>query len=753
MKTSRTRRARTTLALCGVLAAGAVSMTVLSNPASTGNSVEEWSRSVWETALKGDGSALRRQLDNAPIGRDVHAHADHFRETLKTHNQNLSQADQDRQEARDAAYEKMVGLLEEGDVSGALRKAVEVQTLSDRLEDAFNDEKIQGLIETAQKELPRVKAGDEWLLAQELLFRIRTLYDDTELQDEYRAFDHELRLVNQRVALLSRYAPRKLHEMRNESLKRRGEEPLGPFNEAAATRWDERVEGINFPMLRESLRVAAREHIEGDGWRPLLEGGLETLKLLATTSQLEEQFPSLGNSDKVRKWNRTVDKELDDLRKANDRDLDNWYANRLLGRLSDANKASIELPDAVIYREFGDGAMQRLDEFTEVIWPDALRRFRQATEGNFVGVGILIRHNEKREIEVVNPLEGTPAYFAGIKPDDQIVEVDGESTVGWSLNDAVDRITGPRGETVELTIRRDGHDEVLKYEIVRDNIKLHSVRGWWKTGITGEGDPEWDWFIDSVNNIGYVRITSFNEETYNDVRRAWRQMNEKATPRGLIIDLRYNPGGLLTSAVQITNLFLSRGSIVSGERKDGMTDWNQVARPNLAEFGDVPTVVIINKGAASGSEIVAGALQAHGVAVVVGERSFGKGSVQTVHQVAPNAALKLTTQYYRLPPASGERQGRLVHRREGATVWGVDPDIEVRMTPSQVEKSIVLRQEAEIIPQDDDGNLVHDHPDRPHVDELLSKGLDPQISTALLLLQARALGTISDEHRHAARRD
>ncbi|TVQ54109.1 MAG: S41 family peptidase [Phycisphaerales bacterium] len=751
MKRSITRCVPMTLAVCAMLATAALSMgTAVPNADSP---VQDWSKSVWETALRGDGSALKRYLDNLPADVKAEKSADTFRNTLQTHQQNLKASDQQREEAREKAYAAMLEHMEDGDISGALRKAVEVQTLSDRLEDAFHDENIQRLIDRAKKELPRAKSDGNWLLAQELLFRVRTLYDDTELQDEYREYDRELQLVNQRVALISRYAPRELHQMRNAALKRQGEEPLGEFNPATATDWRERAEGIDFRMLRESLRVAAREHIEGDGWRPLLEGGLRSLKLLATTNQLEETFSSLNNRQRVEQWNRAIEKELDDLRKANDRDLDNWYSSRLLGRLSDVNKKTLELEERVIYREFGDGAMRQLDEFTEVIWPDALRRFRQATEGNFVGVGILIRHNDKREIEVVNPLEGTPAYFAGIKPDDQIVEVDGESTVGWSLNDAVDRITGPKGETVTLAIRRDGYDEMLVYEIVRDNIKLHSVRGWWKTGISDEGDPEWDWFIDPVSRIGYVRVTSFNEETYNDLRNAWREMNRDGSPQGLILDLRYNPGGLLTSAVRITNLFLSRGSIVSGERKNGITEWNQIARPNLAEFGDVPTVVIINKGAASGSEIVAGALQAHGAAVVLGERSFGKGSVQTVHQVAPNAALKLTTQYYRLPPASGEREGRLVHRREGATVWGVDPDIEVRMTPSQVERSIVLRQEADIIPQDEDGNLVHDHPDRPHVNELLTKGLDPQVSTALLILQARALGSMSEDQRHAARRD
>ena len=198
-------------------------------------------------------------------------------------------------------------------------------------------------------------------------------------------------------------------------------------------------------------------------------------------------------------------------------------------------------------------------------------------------------------------------------------------------------------------------------------------------------------------------------------------------------------------------MFVRSGEIVSGENKDGVRDWNQRARGSLAELADVPTVVLINKGSASGSEIVAGALQAHGAAVIVGERSYGKGSVQTVHQVAANAALKLTTQYYRLPAAPDEQRGRLVHRRPGEPVWGVDPDIEVTMSPSQFEAWYKLRQQADILPDGEGGMPDAESPERPDISEMLTKGVDPQLETALLILQARALGKAGIEERHAAK--
>ena len=280
-------------------------------------------------------------------------------------------------------------------------------------------------------------------------------------------------------------------------------------------------------------------------------------------------------------------------------------------------------------------------------------------------------------------------------------------------------------------------------------IKIRSVKGWYKETLDHAGKPLWDWYIDPVSRIAYIRLTQFTQDSHADLKAAWDQIAPEGEPEpsGLILDLRHNPGGLLTAAVRISNLFINRGGIVTGEDKDGRQAWQQTARRGEASFADVPTVVLINKGSASASEIVAGCLQAHGAAIVVGERSFGKGSVQTVHQISRDARLKLTTQYYRLPSSDGGRsRGRLVHKRTGADVWGVDPDIEVPMSAQQVVDAIELRQKAEIVPADEDGTLRPDDPDRPHVSALITDGIDPQLETALLILQAQALGPTLERH-------
>jgi carboxyl-terminal processing protease len=715
----------------------------------------QWSQNLWRTALQSDRSTLD-SFDNffsripETKGR-ADQYATRVQESLQLHRMNRDLAQTKREEARVESAKKMHEHLAATDLSQALRSAVEVQTLRDNLDSAFDDAEINQIIAWAERRIPEVETQNDWLYAQELLYRLRTLYEDTSRQEEYERHRRHLDMVNRRVSLLANYAPRRLHELRVQQAERLEEEPIEAFNAALAVDWNERVSGITSSMLKAALRAAAEEHIESRHWKPLMRGGLNELKLLASTSGLEETFPKIGDVASVSEWMQEIDRQLAVLEATDDRHVNRRYGKNLLDDLVRLNERTLQLERAVVYREFGDGAMYELDEFSEIIWPDKLRRFKQATEGNFIGVGILIRHNDKREIMVVNPLEGPPAYFAGIKPDDLIQRVDGESTVGWSLNDAVDKITGPKNVPVTLGIRREGVEQLLDVPIVRDVIKLRSVKGWWKEGLDAGGEPEWDWFIDPVCGIAYIKLTQFTEDTYRDLVMAWHQIRRERRPNGVILDLRYNPGGLLTSAVQISNLFVDKGEIVTGEDKEGFQAWSQHAQPGRAELGGVPTVVLINKGSASASEIVAGCLQAYGLAVVVGERSYGKGSVQTVHQIGRDSALKLTTQYYRLPAMDGGAvKGRLVHKRPGASVWGVDPDIEVKMTPSQVVDSITLRQAADIIPEGDDGELDPNSPDRPDIKELLTAGTDPQLSTALLLLQAQALGRAQQDTRRAS---
>jgi carboxyl-terminal processing protease len=336
---------------------------------------------------------------------------------------------------------------------------------------------------------------------------------------------------------------------------------------------------------------------------------------------------------------------------------------------------------------------------------------------------------------VVTPLDDTPAHRAGLRRGDVIRKVNGDATLGITVLQAVDMITGPAGTNVTLSIERPGREDWFDVTLTRAEIPIYSVKGWRRTGVH---ETDWDWFVDQDNRIGYVRVNQFSEDTTDQLDRALAQMRANGL-NALIVDLRYNPGGLLTQAVSIANRFVSEGVIVSQHDAAGIQTDAESARPGLATLQDIPVAILINEGSASASEIVAGAVQDYARlgeidAILVGARTYGKGSVQNLHDLSRGTAiLKLTERYYHLP------DGRLIHRKPGSTSWGVDPDVEVAMLPSQMSDAIELRDSADILPGQVDEN--GDPPPDPQ--RLLTEGIDPQLETAVLLLKARVLGRTS----------
>ena len=604
---------------------------------------------------------------------------------------------------------------------------------------------MTALLERARRDSESsVEAGD-LLLAQDLLYRLRTLHEDTGQNALYKEYDSALDDVNRRISLLAQYAQRTLHELRREEMQRLAPEDEFPeFNDAFADEWKERLRNINDRMLKRALLMASRDHIAGGGWKPLLEGGIEALRIFVTTTALKENFDGLANSEAVDRFDAFLEIHERRIQDMPGDALNGETCRRLVDEILLANNRTVQIDPTVIIREFGDGAMYRLekeyqDEYSQVIWPEELRRFQQQVDGDFVGVGILIRHDDRRRVMIVNPLEGSPAARSGIKAGDTIVAVEGKDTMGWSLNQAVDEITGPADQEVLLRIEREGVEEPFDVAVKRDQIKMRSVNGWWKRELSASGEPDWDWFIDETDGIGYIRLTSFNEDSFQDFLSALQEMHEQQPLNGLILDLRFNPGGLLRSAVEFTNLFIESGTIVSGEDRNRNLVWELKAEPGRAACMGLPTVILVNRGSASASEIVAGALKAHGAAVVLGERSFGKGSVQTVHDLSSpfsQAAVKLTTQYYVLPPMPGETSGRLVHKKPGADDWGVNPHLSIDMAPEQILEATELRRKADFI---EEWIAKDEREQRPEVRPLIAEGKDPQLEMGLLLLKARAL--------------
>jgi carboxyl-terminal processing protease len=257
---------------------------------------------------------------------------------------------------------------------------------------------------------------------------------------------------------------------------------------------------------------------------------------------------------------------------------------------------------------------------------------------------------KENRLAVIAPIDGTPAQRAGIKAGDYITKVNEESTKDLSLMDAVQKMRGPKGTKVNLTIQRDGSSDAMQFTLVRDTIKIESVKS------------------KVLDNIGYVKLTQFQEATGRDLGRALKQFKEQKV-QSTILDLRNNPGGLLTAAVEVSEQFLPNGKLVvyTKGRESKKDEWFAKGRDQM---DDSPMIILVNEGSASASEIVAGALQDYGRAVIVGTTSFGKGSVQTILPLGDGSGLRLTTAKYYTP------KGRSIQST------GITPDIVIKPQPA-----------------------------------------------------------------------
>ncbi len=293
-----------------------------------------------------------------------------------------------------------------------------------------------------------------------------------------------------------------------------------------------------------------------------------------------------------------------------------------------------------------NGLLQSLDPYSAYLSPETYNEMQTETSGEFGGLGIEVSM-ESGVVKVISPIDDTPASRAGIKAGDYIVKINNNQVQGKSLTEAVELMRGPVGSSIELTIRRSGEKKALTFKIIREIIEIQSV----KIKLFEE-------------NIGYIRLTSFNENSSDQIEKKIRELEKNEKIKSYILDLRNNPGGLLSQAIKISDFFLENGEIVStkSRKKTENRKW-------FAKRGDLTNgktlVVLINYGSASASEIVAGALKDHKRAIIIGENSYGKGSVQSIIPLNNDGAIRLTVAKYYLP--SGKSISEV----------GVSPDIEI----------------------------------------------------------------------------
>ena len=339
-------------------------------------------------------------------------------------------------------------------------------------------------------------------------------------------------------------------------------------------------------------------------------------------------------------------------------EADTYELLNLFGEVMERAKTSYveEVDDKKLIESAINGMLVSLDPHSSYLDAQSYKYMNEQTKGKFGGLGIEVTM-ENGVVKIVSPIDDTPAAKAGLKPGDYITNIDGEQVIGMSLNDAVDKMRGKVGSKVKLTIRRVG-EKPFEVTLKREEVKIQSVKNDIKSG-----------------DVAYIRITSFSGDTDKMVEKAIKQAKKelKGNIKGVVLDVRNNPGGLLDQAVNISDLFLDKGENVSTRSRNEEDTVRYTAKEGDITDG-LPIVVMINDGSASASEILAGALQDHKRAIILGEKSFGKGSVQTVVPLGKYGAMRLTTARYYTP------SGRSIQ------ATGIIPDVEVH--PAKVEEYI-----------------------------------------------------------------
>ena len=358
-------------------------------------------------------------------------------------------------------------------------------------------------------------------------------------------------------------------------------------------------------------------------------------------------------------------------------------------RKIEKNYVDETVPKELIYGAI-KGLVGTLDPHSFFMSPDEYKELMIETKGSFTGVGIELTIRGK-VLTVVSPIEGTPAFEAGIKAGDKIIMIEDKSTEDTSIMEAVKLIRGPKGSKVKLTIRRSGVEKPIEFVITRDVIPIRSVRSS---------------FLPS--DIGYIRISNFQSDTGQELSKTLEDLENKRKLRGLVLDLRNNPGGLLSQAVEVADEFLDSGLIVSIKGRDDKEEKSIAHKDKKPR--KYPMVVLVNGGSASAAEIVAGALQDNKKALILGTATFGKGSVQTLYPLSDGSGLRLTTALYFTP------KGRSIQAE------GIKPDMEVVFVPPQEE---VTEKKPQILRERDLEGHIEKEPPEPKGDE--EEGVLPDV--------------------------
>jgi len=493
----------------------------------------------------------------------------------------------------------------------------------------------------------------------------------------------------------------------------------------------ERHEGIKPEMFLRAVKALDFNYVSIVDYPEMADKGLKRCRLLGQVlAKADEELAYQADAEKIAKWSAG----LDEIRK----DLTGSFATvtrdrflKIFEKILALNPVTIQLPQEVIVAQFSEAAFEALDPYTSLVWPWQVRDFEKNMTQKFPGIGVQIS-KATGVLKVVSLIRDTPAYSSGLDADDVILAVDGEPTDDMTIYCAVSKITGPKGTKVTLTVKHADSDEVEDITITRDRIIVPTIRGWQRAK-----DGKWRYMIDPANGIGYIRITNFTETTAPDMEKMLKRLESKGL-NGLIIDLRDNTGGYLSAAAAVADMFITEGLIVKSQPRWGVPTYE--AADKKGTHPDYPLVVLINERSASASEIVAGALQdlKYKRATIVGQRSYGKGSVQTITQFPGGGSqFKYTMAYYHLP--SDQRvKNRYLMAKKGRKDWGIAPDVEVnvKLRTEEYRKMIEVHAANEVLAKTD-RNGVSKSVKRYSLAETIEA--DPQLAVGLLVLKGKMI--------------
>lgn len=509
------------------------------------------------------------------------------------------------------------------------------------------------------------------------------------------------------------------------------------LEDSACETREERYHGVNKQIFIRTVNYLDLHYVNKIDYKEMANKALEQCQLLGEVMEFhtedfndpnENQKSEVEYRQSLSAWSVSLDVIMDDVKQSTGISRDRFL--NIFEEILKINEATVELPQPVLIAQFAEASLSSLDDYTVIIWPRQVQEFEKLMTNEFSGIGIEIS-KPKGLLTVTSLLPDTPAYTSGLDAGDTIEAVDGLQTKDMTLTCAVKKITGPKGTPVKLTIKRAGEEKTRDIVITRGKIVVPTIRGWQRTD-----SGRWQYMIDQENHIGYIRLTSFSAESSENLEKVLDKL-EAQDLNGLVLDLRYNTGGLLESAIDVADKFLKEGLIVQRHSGFGRLPIYAEAKKR-GTHPNYPLVILVNANSASASEIVAGALadKVHKRAILVGTRTHGKGSVQTITNIIGDGAqMKYTMAYYHLP--SGQRvESREEMKKQDREDWGVGPNIEVTLISEEIKEMIDVQRANDVLVKADHDN-ANDVVKKFTLEETLTA--DRQLAIGLLVIRSKII--------------